>query len=168
MTFEEFELKLKAVQTQIETDGDLEVARMLETEALRFVDDNFRMQGYEGNTWKPSTGTILVKTGRLRRGFQSFLSPGEVLLRNDVPYARIHNEGLSGTSQVRAHIRSKQKAVGRGLRQITGKQEVRAHSRNFNMPKRQFAPTVDSPSLVLRQAVNAKLESYIGNLLNNM
>lgn len=46
-----------------------------------------------------------------------------------VPYAAIHNEGGTGTKHVRQHTRTSRK----------GKQyTVRAHSRKFTMPQRQF------------------------------
>ena len=46
-----------------------------------------------------------------------------------VPYATIHNEGGTGTKPVRQHTRTSKK----------GKQyTVRAHTRKFTMPKRQF------------------------------
>ena len=46
-----------------------------------------------------------------------------------VPYAAIHNEGGTGTKSVRQHTRTSRK----------GKQyTVRAHTRKFTMPKRQF------------------------------
>lgn len=168
MTFEEFERKIRAAESEVLNDPHLEVARMLESEALQFVDGNFRNQGWEGVPWKKSKGTVLVKTGRLRRGFQSFVSPGEARIVNDVPYARIHNEGLTGTSAVRQHTRAKSVKAGKGLRKISSMVNVAAHQRTYNMPVRQFAPVPGFESDTLRQSVKDRLSKYLENLFKNV
>ena len=60
-----------------------------------------------------------------------------------VPYARIHNEGLTvnTTANVRAFTRNKYKYSKKGKRgKAIASSEVRAHTRkmNYTMPKRQF------------------------------
>jgi len=77
-------------------------------EAVNFTLDNFRMQGFMGNTfqrWLPrkqSWGNkkfggknILIGVGRLRRSIRiTHVSANMVAIGSDVKYARAHNEGL--------------------------------------------------------------------------
>ena len=84
-------------------------------EAVHFIDDNFKMQGYQGAAFIPwpkrkkkdklgfgirkgevvITGErkILVQTGNLRRSFKQTNSEDHTTISTDIPYARIHNEG---------------------------------------------------------------------------
>lgn len=139
--------------------------------ALRFVEGNFRAQGWQGRTfknWKPNKrrGRILVKTGHLRSATYYVTRPGEVIVRNTVPYAKIHNEGgtVNTSARVRAHTR---KAHTRGGRAVRAHQ-VQEHTRhvNFTMPQRQFAPTAGSPSPVLAKAVARKIEQELKRMFN--
>ena len=133
---------------------------MAARKTLRFINGNFRAQGYQGSSFQkwPANkrkGTILIKRGHLRRSFRQQIAPGGVRTWSESPYARIHNEGFSGTVSVKAHTRSKYKAqkVGTGRFTKTGKERMRtvhtlsgshavsAHSRKVAMPKRQFMPT---------------------------
>ena len=100
--------------------------------AKNFFVENFRKQGFDDKTvqrWKPrkrttyktksgrivndTTRAILVKTGDLRRSIIRVpnRSALNVKIQTDLPYAKIHNEGLMG------------KAFGK---------------HPFKMPKRQF------------------------------
>jgi phage gpG-like protein len=105
---------------------------------LRFIDGNFKAQGFQGITFmkwairkaaskkdKRKGRAILVNKGRLRRGFRKQVQgAGAVAIINDVEYARVHNEGLQ---------------AGRG--------------KGFNMPKRQMIPTTPEESPVLVNAI---------------
>lgn len=160
MSPDEFAERLRQVEQELRSDPHQEQAKLLESEALAAANANFRNQGWEGAGWKPSKGTILVKSGRLRGGFETMLGPGQVRVVNRVPYAVIHNEGLSGTAQVPEHRRVK-KGGNRKKGTIKGFTGVRAHSRRYNMPQRQFAPYEGSRSATLDANVRAKLEAYI-------
>ncbi len=148
------------VQKAIEKDILLQV----ESVGLRFVDDNFRNQSYEGDSWKESDGTILVKSGALRRGFESDARNGEVKFTNDVKYAAIHNEGFEGEITVPAHTRSTFKKSGAKKKKM-GKVAVRSFKRKMNLPKRQFAPTASNPSPTLNKNVQQVISTAINNIL---
>lgn len=113
-------------------------------EAVNFTLDNFRLQGFMGNTfqrWLPrkkskwgkrdrSGAAILIGTGRLRRSIRIIrLNADSVTIGSDVKYARAHNEGMSlGLIQtVKGY--STRGGVARS-----------AHTRRINMriPRRQF------------------------------
>lgn len=111
----------------------------LRVELSEEFDRNFERKAFFSKRWKPRRyhnpkGTLLMVTGKLRRSIQSHETDHGVRFTSQVPYASIHNEGGKGTKPVRAHNRRTPKG------NIT---TVRAHSRSFNMPQRQFIG--DSP-----------------------
>lgn len=78
---------------------------------LRFIDGNFKAQGFQGSTfkkWKKNKkgSTILVQSGRLRSATYYTTQSGQATIKNNMPYAKIHNEGFEGTVSVKAHTRS--------------------------------------------------------------
>lgn len=116
-----------------------------------FVNNNFKQEGFEDDTlekWplrskqdknekKRGKRNLLVKSGALRRSIEVKIlkeaAGSVVVVSSDMPYAKIHNEGLqvSYTAKVKAHNRVSSKGKS---------YKVSAHSRkvNFKMPKRQF------------------------------
>ena len=71
-------------------------------EALHFIDNNFKRQGFAGETFIPwdkrkkndkVQRKILVLTGTLRRSFVKTDSENFTTISSDVPYAQVHNEG---------------------------------------------------------------------------
>ncbi|MDL1913035.1 MAG: hypothetical protein FDW93_00695 [Bergeyella sp.] len=92
-------------------------------------------------------------------------------VRNEVPYAKIHNEGFRGVVSISSHTRNRyaktrfltETPTSKGnLRRKTltgksGESFVKAHKRRLNMPRRQFIPTTQSPSPVLMEALKRKL-----------
>lgn len=154
--------------------------QMVVRETLRFVDDNFRLQGWQGATfmpWKPikRPGTILVKTGALRRSFNYVnRGNGDVYFYNNLIYAKVHNEGFSGSINIRAHTRSKYmkvKASNTGTRKVkasiskAGETQVGGHTRQMNIIQRQFSPIEGSQSPILEAAIIKWLEHDIKNIL---
>lgn len=165
---------------------------------LRYIDDNFRAQGYRASTLVPWKATvsgkgklingkrsmgILIKTGRLRRSFRSN-SPGAGLVRwsTDVPYAKAHNLGFSGTVNVKAHVRKfkggdkigffakKQNNKSTLLdtqKVATGISFVKAHTMKMNIPRRQFMPTADRPSEIFTKKIWGKINSDVNRILKN-
>ena len=93
-----------------------EAPAMVVRKTLRFIDGNFRAQGWQGATFQPwkdkasnagkkRPGRILIVTGRLRRGTNySTNGRGEVRFYNNVPYAQVHNQG--GIINKAANVRS--------------------------------------------------------------
>ena len=169
MTPEEFAAQFANQINAIEKYISDEFPRDAGYKILRFIDGNFRASGYQGATfepWKPNktkTPILKGKTGNLRRGFHQTYSPVEVRTFTNVPYAGVHNNGFSGTVNVKAYTYNKYTEAKLGTGRFnkngtertktvhvkTGEQKVGAHTRNMNMPKRQFMPTsiADSPVL---------------------
>lgn len=133
-------------------------------EVVSFANKNFRMQGFQGKSFKPwqqrkgasnSKGrAILIQSGRLRRSIRVLrVTNDSVVVGTDVPYARAHNNGFRGTVSVRGHQRNRygKKKVGTGtystktrrerqrtVTQVTGSGYVKPHTRTMRLPRRQF------------------------------
>lgn len=151
--------------------------KMVVRKTIRFIDGNFRAQGWQGRIFLPwqktrRGGTILVRSGNLRRSIHSDTFSYQARIYTNSPYARVHNRGFNGTVNVRAHTRFKYTAIRvptgkltrsgtprtKTMHQATGMTQVQAHQRHMNTPKRQFMPegVADSPiliSAIKRQAV---------------
>lgn len=141
--------------------------------ALRFINGNFRAQGYQGNSFNKwaaikRKGTILVKTGNLRRSIRSEVrGMGVVAITSNAPYAKVHNEGFSGTVQVGPF---KRRITGKAMRYSVktrkrlkdatytkGFTDVSAHTRKVNIKQRQFAPITPYDSPVLNNAIRREI-----------
>lgn len=85
--------------------------------------------------------TLLSGGNNLYKSIRSEVEEGKATIRTDREYAAIHNFGFRGTQYVKPHKRNR--TVGlmslkerKELR--TGGQNVKGHSRQMNMPQRQF------------------------------
>jgi phage gpG-like protein len=168
MDFNEFDKMLKEKVAAIQA-GSVKLTQKIAAEALRFIDDNFRNQSWEGKPWAAITradGTILVDTARLKRSFNSDEKPGEVRIYSNVPYAAVHNEGFEGQVSIPAHKRSRYQKLKRGKKKKISTGEVRAHTRNMKIKQRQFAPTDSSPSPTLEKAINETIQDHFSEILN--
>lgn len=168
--------------------------------ARSFFVDSFRRQGwYRGRTlvkWKPraeaKTGTgrrrkqraILIKSGRLRRSIRIRQAQfRRVIIASEAPYAAAHNYGFKGKVKVRGHMRrtykierykytDKNGRERRSSRKVEASQHyVRGHTRQMNLPKRQFMGDSEILDLKLtaitRRAVDYIFERQTATALNN-
>lgn len=120
-------------------------------EAVNFFKDRFRKQQWLDSSteaWAPRSTrsetrkrdkkagrALLVDSGRLRRSIRILAKlAGYVKVGTDVPYAQMHNEGLTvnKTVTVKQHQRKNRKAKGMAT--------VKSHPRRMNltMKRRQF------------------------------
>lgn len=151
---------------------------------IRFVNGNFRAQGWQGTyfkKWKSKKkpGTILIKSGRLRAGTTATVQQGQVTLQNKMPYASLHNEGFKGKVAIKGFTRNKysKTKVGTGKLTKTGKErqktvsyksgesKVKSHSRRVNMPRRQFMPTEKRQSVKLNKSILKIIETDIKKIM---
>lgn len=162
---------LRRKANAIERYAKGEWAGMAAKKIIRFVDGNFRAQGWQGRSfkkWQANSrgGTILIKRGHLRRSLQQEIRPGQVRTWSNARYAAVHNRGFNGTVNVKAHqrrmYRRRRVTTGRFNRNGTPKKKtihevsnvvnVKAHVRKMNIAKRQFMPNDkfgnDAPVLV--------------------
>lgn len=142
---------------------------VLATVCVNYFKDSFRRQGWRDKglkAWakrKNSKGSagrgILIKRGHLRNSIRKLIATWKITeVGTSLPYAAAHNEGFSGTVQVRQHTRNqyekKRTKIGRGVYNIKTREEatrtrvdkvatgtkftVRSHTRKMNIPQRQF------------------------------
>lgn len=95
-------------------------------------DRGFDRKAFFTKKWKRraihnAKGSLPIVTGAMHRSIKAGVNG--VQFTSAVPYATIHNEGGTGTKPMRQYART-----GRKGKQYT----VKAHTRKFTMPKRQF------------------------------
>ncbi|NBB51500.1 phage virion morphogenesis protein [Rhizobium sp. CRIBSB] len=119
--------------------------------------------GPDGKPWKPSIraqlqGTAtLIQGGRLRDSIVSKVSADQVEVGTNVIYAAIHQFGMAGSVQVRAHNRLIRQAFGRPLRAGVY-QTVAAFSRKVATPARPFLGVNDQDRGAIARAVQRFIE----------
>ena len=185
MSPEEFEKKMQEKAREVQNYANNRYPSVAGNIALRFINGNFRAQGFQGQSferWKKSSksrGTTLVDKGHLRAANYYTTQPGQTTLKNNMPYAKANNEGFEGTVTVKTHSRNRysKTKVGTGkftkkgkermqtLTSKSGESNVKAHSRKVNIPKRQFMPTNENDSPVLNNAITREVARDINNLM---
>lgn len=167
--------------------------------ALEWIDGNFRAQGYRDKTLIPwrrtqagqfvtfgTKSSILIKTGKLRRGNQMSVRKEAVRIFNNVKYASVHNEGFKGSVNVSAHVRRKKlegfiehgdKAYAYGAnmslktrkslknKKVTQDTIVKVHTRKMDIARRQFMPSATRGSEMLMNEVRTMTQKDIQKIL---
>lgn len=135
----------------------------LRVELADEFDKNFERKAFFSQNWKPrqnpkARGTLLMVTGTLRRSIKSQILTDGVRFSSAVPYAAIHNYGGQGTKQVRAHSRKSPKG---------NTYNVKAHSRKFAMPQRQFLGDGKETRLIVEKIINENLQLFFNQFPKN-
>jgi phage gpG-like protein len=139
--------------------------KIIGNEVVNFALDNFRRQGYLGDTFEPwrrrkptgrrvSTRAILIQSGRGRRSIRVTRADADIVaVGSDVPYMKAHNKGSTELVTVKAHTRKIYGVakVGTGIYSVKSRRErmrkesnlsghaqVKQHQRRMRLPKRQF------------------------------
>ena len=134
----------------------------LKVELTDEFDQNFRRKAFFTKKWKKrkdpyALGSLLVVTGAMRRSIKSEVRGHGVRFTSSLPYTTIHNEGGKGSKPVRAHTRRSRK----------GKTyQVRAHSRKFKMPQRQFIGDGPETQRLVQDVIEDNLKEYNLKLTN--
>lgn len=136
-----------------------EAAEIVAETATEYYRETFRKKAFDGNPWTPArvqkrTGSLLIDSGAMMNSIRaSTVTPEKVVIsagNEKVDYARVHNEGYSGLVSVPAHTR----------RTRHGNVNVRRHTRNVSIPRRQFL----GDSAELNDRIHEKIEKYIESL----
>jgi len=185
MTPEEFERNLNAKAAEIKNYAMTRFPSTAGNIALRFINGNFRAGGFQGQSferWKKGAkkkGTTLVNSGAMRAANFYTTQPGQTTVKNNMPYAKAHNEGLEETVTIKAHTRNKYGKAKKGTGKLTkkgkermqtvtfktGESKVKSHSRKMKIPKRQFMPINENDSPVLNNAVQRQVARDINQLM---
>lgn len=139
---------------QLRTDLGITRANMLaalKTEIRRIAVD---VSGHVKD--KKLSGQVLkVQTGRLRRSINFRVGESETGIEatvgTNVEYARVHEFGFKGTVNVKAHMRKGKQAY-----------QVRAHTRQVNLPERSF---LRSTMTDMRAGIDQRIARVIGQAI---
>lgn len=125
-------------------------------------DKNFERKAFFSEKWKPRAhdypkGSLLIVTGAMRRSTKGRVEGDGVRFSSALAYATLHNEGGTGFKPVKAHTRKSKK----------GKTyTVRAHSRKFTMPQRQFIGDGPDTGRLVRSVIEDNLQKFNLSLTN--
>ncbi|HXU28144.1 MAG TPA: hypothetical protein VN698_13015 [Bacteroidia bacterium] len=143
--------------------------------AENFFKDSFRRQAWIDTTtenWakvkkpKRKGAAILVKTGGLKRDIRTIQANWDgVIIKNEKPYAGIHNDGFSGTEKVKGFKRkqvikkARKGKSAQGYKLLAMKrvriEYVKPFTRKMRMPRRRFmGPSVYLNMQLDRAAIN--------------
>lgn len=140
-----------------------DIAEIVAETATEEFKQSFKRKAFDGNPWIPAanvrrSGSLLIDSGALLNSIRpSLISPSRIVISagNDkVTYAATHNEGFHGVVQIKEHIRNTKK----------GEQSVKAHSRNTNIPQRQFMGN----SQEINDKIHNTIEAYINSKIDNL
>lgn len=184
MTPEQLQQAIRRKAQELETYANVKFPTTAGNVALRFINGNFRAQGWQGNGFKKwdkneTNTTILVQSGHLRSANYYTTGTGKVTIKNTVPYANIHNEGgilnVPVTDKMRGFAWYKYfENTGNTSEGIEESPEARMWKGlaltkktflNIKIPQRQFFPTQTSKSPVLEKAVNRAVQRDVLEIL---
>lgn len=154
--------KLEDLLSQIEkplADTLRNLPPILGNEVVNFAHDNFDRQSFNGIAWQKRKNptkwgkrddegwSLLIQTGKLRRSIRvSQILQDRVIITAggaDVPYAKAHNEGVSGMVEQNVKPFTRRSKKGK-LHGVDGFKRTIYQ----NIPKRQFiSGTNESPEL---------------------
>lgn len=184
MTPQQFETLLQSKAKEIRTYIMTRFPAQAGNTALRFIDGNFRAQGWQGNSfvrWKPNKrgGRILVMRGHLRAASYYTSAPGVAVVKNTMPQAKAHNEGatinIPVTPKMRRYAWAMYYKNGGGRKTKNSKAEkwkaialTKKTVFDIKVEQRQFAPTKNSQSPVLNNAVMRNVERELKRIFPNI
>lgn len=135
-------------------------AEIVAETAVSYYKETFRKKAFDGNPWAPAkvpkkTGSLLISSGALLNSIRpAYIGKDKVVIsagNGKVNYAQTHNEGYQGSVQVPAHVRHTSRY---------GDVNVRAHSRQANIPARPFM----ADSSELNEEIKKRIDGYIDSL----
>lgn len=195
MTPEQFEQLIKTKAQEIKDYAVMVFPAEAGNTAIRFINDNFRKQGWQGSgfeAWKANkhNKTILVQSGHLRSATYYTTAPGQATIRNTEPYAQLHNEGGTvnvpvtdkmrkfawamyykeagkGIKKTKAGDQYQSISVGKEARKWRGLALTKKTFLNITVDQRQFMPTLASPSQILNDDIRSNIETELQRLFNS-
>jgi len=147
-SFEDLERYLDQLPDQVLEDA----AEIVAETAVEYYKDSFTRKEFDGNPWVPGsakkTGSLMVESSNLMNSITPVVINRErvvISAGNDkVKYAKAHNEGFQGTVTINPFTRS-------------NGQQVKQHTREMRLPKRQFIGKAEA----LANAIKARLNQFL-------
>jgi phage gpG-like protein len=153
--------------------------------ATEYFKESFTLKEFDKNPWEPAkrkktTGSLMIESGNLVNSIRpAVISRERVVISagNDkVEYAKAHNEGYSGPVVIPAHSRKTNprsvevpeytRKNGSTVKAHTwqlpgGEQQVKEHTINQNIPKREFMGNSDELFDMIKERIDAYLQSIL-------
>lgn len=165
------------------------LARGIRIELHEEFDKNFERKAFFDKAWqkrrREGRGSLLVASGRLRRGLRSTSNAKDIHFAHDAPYAKIHNEGgkIKITPKMRKffwamYYKNMQgvafnvKTKAASNKSSARKNELAEGWRNMamskkgviNIPKRQYVGAHSRVDEIIERRTTQEVEKYLNNL----
>lgn len=138
-------------------------------------DQNFEQKGFFGQKWKQARinriGSLMARTGTLRRSIQDRIGPESIRWTSSEPYASIHNTGgtIKVTPRMKKFFWAKSKELGNTPEGIMFKNMalMRVGS-EIKIPRRQFIGDHPQVKEIIRECMEdnlKELDEFIQNQL---
>lgn len=144
---------------------------------------NFTREGFFTESWKrrkyqaEESRGVLTKTGNLRKSIRSEIEGNKVIFINEMPYAKIHNEGgkIRVTKRMKGHFWHQyklatqslsRKQLADGLTEEASFYKAMALKRvgsYITIPRRQFIGMSAEVETIIREIVESNLETYFND-----
>lgn len=137
----------------------------MKVELSEMFDRNFERKSFFDKKWparknKRALGSLLHVRGIMRRSIRAAVKGRAVEFSSPLAYTGLHNEGGKFAARVRAHIRRNHK---------TGNtHSVRAHTRNVDMPQRQFIGDHAQVRQAVGEIIGENTKDYFDNLATQL
>ncbi len=137
-----------------------ELTKDVQVDLTQAFDRNFESKSFFNQKWPAekyanSRGSLMNRTGKLRRSIKSTNANGQISWSSNVPYASVHNEGLQVKGQRKIRQYTNKNFMGKGK-----SVKIKAHTRNvnFEMPQRQFIGWHPQVDVRIKKIVNTNLD----------
>lgn len=155
-----FEEPLKRLEEAVKEASPV-ILRKMGTHAVNFAHENFEKEGFQGASFEPwaprkketrktKGKKILTNTAQLRNNTHFNIEGDSVVIRNNVPYAKIHNEGGTIDHPERSQVMNFKR--GRGGKLKLGKIQTLSQ-RNKIVAQAKATVGAHSTSMVKRQFI---------------
>jgi phage gpG-like protein len=145
--------------------------KIVATLASDLFDQNFEQQSFFGEEWKVSEyvkktrtgGSLLQKTGRLRRSIKYVIIGNVIIFTSNAPYAEIHNEGgiiqhPGGTAYY--YNKKRGESIWVSNRKAQGKNYPRTKPHKIEIPQRQFI----GDHVILQREIEKAFDELLSSL----
>ena len=155
----------------------------MRSELVSEFDLNFVREGFFTESWKrrkyksEESRGVLTETGNLRKAIRSEIEGNKIIFLNELPYAKIHNEGgkIRVTKRMKGHFWREYKQATQNLSRKQLESGLTAEAAFYKamalkrvgsyitMPRRQFIGMAPEVEAIIRQTVESNLETYFND-----
>ncbi len=143
------------------------ILRDIKVELADEFDKNFERKGFFDQAWSPtkhtkSTGSLMMRTGALRRSIKASVSGSQIKFTSSEPYASLHNDGgaVKVTVKMKRFFWAMHRvALGKSHSTASGRKRTKKAAERYNKEAAQWK------SLALKKVgttINVTKRQFIG------